>query len=127
MFIPKEQPSPTDPAVIDQLRSLAKKIDDLTEQNDLLTTKVAEMEIKIRASEHNSLARLRNATSTATPLILEPLRAPVTNTVIPGFPRTERELRLMSATEVLAVLKALDVSIKGKSGERKARLRAECG
>ena len=47
-------------------------------------------------SEHNSLARLRNATSTATPLILEPLRASVTNAPIPDFPRTERELRLMS-------------------------------
>lgn len=49
MFIPKEQPSPTDPAVIVQLKSLAKKIDDLTEQNDILTMKMTELEIKIRA------------------------------------------------------------------------------
>lgn len=49
MFIPKEKPSPTDPAVIDQLRSLTKKIDDLTEQNDNLTTKMAELEMRFRA------------------------------------------------------------------------------
>lgn len=98
MFIPKVQPSPTDPAVIDQLKSLSKKLDDLTKQNDVLSAKTAELEIRIRASEHNSLARLTNATSTATPLILEPLRAPATNGLIPGFPRTEHDLRLMSGT-----------------------------
>lgn len=127
MFIPKEQPSPTDPAVIDQLKSLEKKLDELTKRNDALSTKTTELEIRVRASDHNSLARLTNATSTATPLVLEPLRALATNGPIPGFPRTERELRLMGAADVLAVLKALDVSIGGTPGERKGRLRAECG
>lgn len=49
MFIPKEQPSPTDPAVIEQLKSLAKKLDDLTKKNDALSTKTAELEIRVRA------------------------------------------------------------------------------
>ncbi|MCJ1462493.1 hypothetical protein MMC07_001095 [Pseudocyphellaria aurata] len=127
MFIPKVQPTPTDPAVVDQLKSLSKKIDDLTKEKDVLSAKTAELEIRLRASEHNSVARLANATSTATPLILEPLRALATNDPIPSFPRTERELRLMSSANVVDVLKALDASIHGTPGERKARLRQECG
>lgn len=49
MFIAKEQPSPTDPAVIDQLKSLSKKLDALTKQNEVLSLKTAELEVRVRA------------------------------------------------------------------------------
>lgn len=49
MFIPKAQPSPTDPAVIDQLKSLEKKLDELTKLNDALSAKTTELEIRVRA------------------------------------------------------------------------------
>lgn len=81
MFIPKEQPAPTDPAVIDQLKSLSKKLDDLTKQNDLLSMKTTALEVRLRArsvscassfSDGTSSAPLSCETDAGTKLMLEP-------------------------------------------------------
>ena len=49
MFIPKEKPVPTDPAVFDELKSLSKKFDDLARQNDALSTRTNELELRLKA------------------------------------------------------------------------------
>lgn len=49
MFIPKEGPPPTDPAVIDQLKTISHKIDKLHEDNDILAAKTRELDLRLRA------------------------------------------------------------------------------
>lgn len=49
MFIPKEGPPPTDPAVRDELRAHSRKIDKLAEQNDMLSTKTKELDLRVKA------------------------------------------------------------------------------
>lgn len=49
MFIPKEGPPPTDPAVLDQLKTISHKIDKLREDNDVLAAKTRELDLRLRA------------------------------------------------------------------------------
>ena len=49
MFIPKEGPPPTDPAVIDQLKSLSQKINKLQAENDVVAAKTRELDLRLKA------------------------------------------------------------------------------
>ena len=59
--------------------------------------------------------------------VLFPLHDLAANKPIKGFPRHERDIRIMASGEVVNVLKALDVEVSGAAAERKSRLRMVLG
>ncbi|KAL8929293.1 MAG: hypothetical protein Q9208_001376 [Pyrenodesmia sp. 3 TL-2023] len=101
-----------------------KKIHTLEARNN-------DLETRLKAAEHNALARHLNAllppNSTHTPL--HPLHSIHTNQPLRNFPKKVSEIRTMSAPEVAALLKELDadVTTRVNAGERKARLKEVIG
>ncbi|KAL9016646.1 MAG: hypothetical protein Q9185_006019 [Variospora sp. 1 TL-2023] len=118
--------------------SLEKKIHALEARN-------AELETRLKASDHNALSRHLNSLLPTThhspssscsshhtqppPPPLHALHSPSTNTAPKSFPRKETDIRTMPAADVTALLKELEVDVKGvvSAGERKAKLREYVG
>ncbi|KAI4127513.1 MAG: hypothetical protein LQ338_003171 [Usnochroma carphineum] len=100
-----------------------KKIRALEKRND-------DLETRLKASEHNALARHLNALippSSHQPL--HPLNSIHTNQPLKNFPKHEHDIRTMSHSEVATLLKELDadVTTKVSVAERKTRLKELIG
>ena len=78
-------------------------------------------------SNLNATSRLSNSRLSSPHDILSPLHDLETNKAIKGFPKHEKDIRVMAPADVIAVLKALDTDVSGTAAERKARLRMGLG
>ncbi|KAI4232150.1 MAG: hypothetical protein LQ349_005178 [Xanthoria aureola] len=97
-----------------------------------LEKKTADLDTRLKASEHNALARHLNALipPSSHHQNLHPLHSIHTNTPLKNFPRKETEIRTLSAPDVTNLLKELDATDGAKkvdAGERKARLKEVIG
>ncbi|KAL8672847.1 MAG: hypothetical protein Q9168_002723 [Polycauliona sp. 1 TL-2023] len=97
-----------------------------------LEKKTEDVDTRLKAAEHNALARHLNALippSAATHQNLHPLHSIHTNTPLKNFPRKESDIRTMSALDVSNLLKELDADTGRKmdAGEKKARLKEVMG
>ncbi|KAL8795938.1 MAG: hypothetical protein Q9195_001682 [Heterodermia aff. obscurata] len=78
-------------------------------------------------SDQNALARLLNSRIANPDHVLTPLKEAATNLPIKSFPKHERDIRTMSATEVTTTLRSLDQPTTGPTVEQKSRLRQAVG
>lgn len=103
--------------------SFEKKIRALEKRNE-------ELEVRLKASEHNALSRHLNSLlppQSHTPL--HPLHSIHTNTPLKNFPKHANDIKTMSSLDVAALLKELDADVTKSvnAGERKSRLKDVIG
>ncbi|KAI9819598.1 MAG: hypothetical protein M1827_007048 [Pycnora praestabilis] len=89
--------------------------------------RLEKLELRIKAVDHNNLARLKNSRLKGDSYKLDELHDVHTNTPIKAFPGKEKDIRLMSPAEVKTILTALDTDLSGTPAERKTRLRVHIG
>ncbi|KAL6719798.1 hypothetical protein ACLMJK_001719 [Lecanora helva] len=108
-----------------------EKITNLQKQNAEQAKRIEALEIRVKASDHNTTARLLNAHAYHTRSLhapLTPLRDLSTNRPIRQFPKHERDIKTMGPAQVIQVLQALDVPTLGMSAAgKKGELRAQVG
>ncbi|KAL9074863.1 MAG: hypothetical protein Q9161_002001 [Pseudevernia consocians] len=110
------------------------RIKNLATANAELQKKYDGLELRMKANEHNTTARILHTHLSLSSLPnknnipLTPLHDLSTNRPIRNFPRHEKDMKTMGSTDVIQCLQALDVPSLGLSaGEKKARLRGEIG
>ncbi|CAF9911662.1 hypothetical protein IMSHALPRED_010539 [Imshaugia aleurites] len=111
-----------------------ERIKNLTTANAELQKNYDALEIRMKANEHNTTARILNTHLSLSPLPnknnipLTPLHALSTNRPIRSFPKHEKDTKTMAAADVIQCLQDLGVPSLGLSaGEKKARLKGEIG
>ncbi|CAD6594094.1 MAG: hypothetical protein ASARMPRED_008519 [Alectoria sarmentosa] len=111
-----------------------EKVKNLITANAELQKKYDALDLRMKANEHNTTARILNTHLSLSPLPnknnipLTPLHDLGTNRPIRSFPKHERDMKTMGSVDVIQCLQALDVPSLGLSaGEKKARLRGEIG
>ncbi|KAL9134636.1 MAG: hypothetical protein Q9175_004176 [Cornicularia normoerica] len=111
-----------------------ERIKNLTTANAELRKEYDALELRMKANEHNTTARILNAHLSLSPLPnknnipLTPLHDLSTNRPLRNFPKHEKDMRTMGSADVIQCLQALDVPSLGLSaGEKKAKLRGEIG
>lgn len=108
--------------------------DDILQALTELQQTQAEMILMLRmmrtrslASEANSLAAIENATAKHDASPLAPLRGVQTNEVIPAFPATVGDLRMLSAVEATRLLDMLELPSNGSIAQKRRRLLLKSG
>ncbi|KAL9124054.1 MAG: hypothetical protein Q9217_006580 [Psora testacea] len=109
-----------------------EKIKNLTQANEALTNKNADLETRVKANEHNAVARTNNShlAKSANPnhAALTPLHDVGTNRPIRQFPKHEKDIKTMAQSQVIQILQALDVKSLGMgAADKKAEVRAQIG
>lgn len=111
-----------------------ERIKNLTTANAELQKKYDALEVRMKANEHNTTARILNTHLSLSPvpnknnIPLTPLHDLSTNRPLRNFPKHEKDIKTMGSTDVIQALQALDVPSLGLTpGEKKAKLRGEVG
>lgn len=111
-----------------------ERIKNLTTANAELQKKYDALEVRMKANEHNTTARILNTHLSLSSLPnknnipLTPLHDLSTNRPLRNFPKHEKDIKTMGSTDVVQALQALDVPSLGLTpGEKKAKLRGEVG
>lgn len=76
---------------------------------------------------HNSTARTQNSYLTDREDYLTPLRHPATNTVIPNFPLTPRDIDQLPSQSANGLLEDLEQGTDGALASRRQRVRIAVG
>ncbi|KAI4190660.1 MAG: hypothetical protein L6R41_000671 [Letrouitia leprolyta] len=103
--------------------ALEKKIRALEKRNE-------ELEVRLKASEHNALSRhLNSLLPPQSHTALHPLHSIHTNTPLKNFPKHANDIKTMSSLDVATLLKELDADVTKvvNAGERKSRLKDVIG
>ncbi|KAL9633552.1 MAG: hypothetical protein Q9204_003347 [Flavoplaca sp. TL-2023a] len=112
-------------------REQAGKNESFEKKIHALEKKSEDLDVRLKAAEHNALARHLNALipPSSHHQNLHPLHSIHTNTPLKNFPRKESDIRTMSSIDVNNLLKELDAQTGRKmdAGERKARLKEVIG
>ncbi|KAF6232501.1 hypothetical protein HO173_009167 [Letharia columbiana] len=111
-----------------------ERIKNLTTANAELQKKYDALEVRMKANEHNTTARILNTHLSLSSLPnknnipLTPLHDLSTNRPLRNFPKHEKDIKTMGSTDVIQALQALDVPSLGLTpGEKKAKLRGKSG
>ncbi|KAG8526543.1 uncharacterized protein KY384_008744 [Bacidia gigantensis] len=110
----------------------AEQIKNLITSKEALEKRNTELELRVKANEHNAVARTNNShlAQSANPnhTTLTPLHDVGTNRAVRQFPKHERDIKTMAQHQVIQILQALDVKVLGLgASEKKAELRACIG